>query len=153
MKMLDEPRTRLAQPRFAPHVVKPQHEIYFVIADLRHRASPLISSRTPASQCHREREMHCPRPCHGNLRARSRAAGIPAELVAGARGILLPGAWARFVIAVAACMRRGRTPGCPKLAARRSAPASMRDRHGAQPMRPPAPVGCDPFTPQTPTAC
>src|SRR6185295_19284211 len=40
MKMLDKPSARLTQPRLAPYVIEPQHQVYFFIADLRHRASP-----------------------------------------------------------------------------------------------------------------
>src|SRR5712671_4052629 len=36
MEMFHEPRARLAQSRFAPHVVQPQHQVDFVIAYLRH---------------------------------------------------------------------------------------------------------------------
>src|SRR6266404_1327021 len=36
MEMFHEPRARLPQSRFAPHVVQPQHQVDFVIAYLRH---------------------------------------------------------------------------------------------------------------------
>ena len=36
VEMVHEPRPRFPQAGFPPEVIEPQHEVYFVIADLRH---------------------------------------------------------------------------------------------------------------------
>jgi hypothetical protein len=41
MKVFDEPGARLAQSRFAPHIVQAQHQVHFVVGNLGHCRSSL----------------------------------------------------------------------------------------------------------------
>src|SRR5258707_15489162 len=82
MEMFHEPRARLPQLCFAPHVVQPQHQVDFVIAYLRHVS--LLALVRPLAPC-----------CKffaSTFRSLSQclAAGVPSAHAASTRGTPRP---------------------------------------------------------------
>src|SRR5712671_7044470 len=79
MEMFHEPRARLPQSRFAPHVVQPQHQVDFVIAYLRHVS--LLALVRPLALCCKFSGST------GRSLSQCLAAEVPSAHVASTRGI------------------------------------------------------------------
>src|SRR6266403_4889200 len=78
MEMFHEPCACLSQPRFAPHVVQPQHQVDFVIAYLRHVS--LLALVRPLALCCKFSGST------GRSLSQCLAAGVPSAHAASTRG-------------------------------------------------------------------
>src|SRR5712671_5240055 len=129
MEMFHEPRARLPQPRFAPHVVQPQHQVDFVIAYLRH-VSLLALVRPLAPRC-KFSAFTCP-----SLPQRL-AAGVPSAHVASTRGTPRPAESARSAPANEPWFQCDRTPVRRGLAVHPPMPVTRLRRYATLPPRSP----------------
>src|SRR5712672_1628013 len=129
MEMFHEPRARLPQPRFAPHVVQPQHQVDFVIAYLRH-VSLLALVRPLAPRC---------KFSASTFRSLSQclAAGVPSAHAASIRGTPRPVVSARSAPANEPWFQCDRTPVRRGLAVHPPMPATRLHRHATLPPRSP----------------
>src|SRR5712672_2547937 len=129
MEMFHEPRARLPQPRFAPHVVQPQHQVDFVIAYLRHVS--LLALVRPLAPCGKFSAFTCP------SLPQCLAVEVPSALAASTRGTPRPAVSARSAPANEPSFQCDRTPVRRGLAVHPPMPATRLHRHANPPPRSP----------------
>src|SRR5712671_5361472 len=116
MEMFHEPRARLPQPRFAPHVVQPQHQVDFVIAYLRH-VSLLALVRPLAPRC-KFSAFTCP------SLPQCLAVEVPSARAASTHGTPRPAVSARYAPVNERWFRSDRMPARQALVAHPPTPAT-----------------------------
>src|SRR6267154_6443224 len=129
MEMFHEPRARLPQSRFAPHVVQPQHQVDFVIAYLRHVS--LLALVRPLAPCH---EFSA-----STFRSLSQclAAGVPSAHAASTRGTPRLAVSARSALANEPWFQCDRMLVHPRLVAHLPMPVTRPHRYATLPPRSP----------------
>src|SRR5712671_5114183 len=129
MEMFHEPRARLAQSRFAPHVVQPQHQVDFVIAYLRHVS--LLALVRPLAPRYKFSA--------STFRSLSQclAAGVPSAHAASTRGTPRLAVSARSALANEPWLHCDRMLVHPRLVAHPPMPATRLRRYANPPPRSP----------------
>src|SRR6267154_1428220 len=129
MEMFHEPRARLPQSRFAPHVVQPQHQVDFVIAYLRHVS--LLALVRPLAPC-------C-KFSASTFRSLSQclAAEVPSAHAASTHGTPRPGGSARSAPANERLFQSDRMLVRPGLAVHPPMPVTRLRRYATLPPRSP----------------
>src|SRR6267378_8294255 len=127
MEMFHEPRARLPQSRFAPHVIQPQHQVDFVIAYLRHVS--LLALVRPLARC-------C-KFSASTFRSLSQclAAEVPSARAASTRGTPRPAVSARSAPANEPWFQLDRTPVRRELVTHPPMPATKLRRCAVLPPR------------------
>src|SRR5712675_1132635 len=129
MEMFHEPRARLSQSRFAPHVVQPQHQVDFVIAYLRHVS--LLALVRPLAPCGKFSASTC------RSLSQCLVAGVPSAHAASTRGTPRPVVSARSAPANVPSFQCDRTPVRRGLVVHPPMPATRLHRHATLPPRSP----------------
>src|SRR5258707_13774067 len=129
MEMFHEPRARLPQSRFAPHVVQPQHQVDFVIAYLRHVS--LLALIRPLAPRYKFSA--------STFRSLSQclAVEVPSAHAASTRGTPRPAEATRSATANERLFQCDRTLVRPGLAVHPPMPATRRHRYATLPPRSP----------------
>src|SRR5258706_491831 len=127
MEMFHEPCARLPQPRFAPHVVQPQHQVDFVIAYLRHVS--LLALVRPLAPCGKFSAFTCP------SLPQCLAVEVPSAHAASTRGTPRPAESARSAPANEPWFQCDRMPVLRGLVAHPPMPATKPRRCAVLPLR------------------